>query len=113
MWGPDKYQEETPELMAAIAEIRARVKRLPGITGKGCLVADGVVVTPTYRIDNDVFRIPDGYYIEVFSRRAYTEQSGDPSYADPKLIFESVLPALRHHQVLDDIVDASKEPTSE
>jgi hypothetical protein len=113
MWGPDKYQEETPELMAAIEEIQARVKRLLKTTGKSCLVADGIVVMPTYRIDNDVFRIPDGYYIEVFSRRAYTEQSGTSSYADPELIFEKVLPALRHHQVLDDIVDASKEPPSE
>lgn len=112
MFGPDTYEEETPELLAAIDELLVRLDRIQLIYG-GQMIGDGVRVVPTYshrELHGLQVSDLDGLYVEVNGRRAYTKTKDGSIYADPDLIFNHVLPTIRQHQVLDDIVDATKEP---
>lgn len=107
MWGPDKYLEETPDLTAAIQELRrrfAQLRRTEPLTLSGLDVGDGVLLKRAHDGSN---------YVEVDGRRAYTEIRGDPTYAHPPLLFDRVLPALRQYMLLDDIVTATEEVNGE
>jgi hypothetical protein len=110
MWGPDKYQEETPELKAAIDELRRRVLhlRFPG-RALGFLkvfrLDNRVVITTRTDMDVEFDVYVSGWYVDVDNRRAYTEDEGGAAYADPDLLLGTVLPAIRQFMVLDDLAD--------